>query len=144
MKLLFTFTICIFSFTFLTAQELTKDTFLAFKADNVSSLKSHISDKDLNACFEVNEAQYTLLSISIKMGASKCFEYLLNQETIELNKTCGGKTAAQYTAKYGKLEMLKQLKKAGANLSNTINDKSVLDYAKKYKQEEIITYLSDN
>ena len=47
MKLLFTFTICILSITFLTAQELTKDTFLAIKGDNVSVLKSQINNKIL-------------------------------------------------------------------------------------------------
>lgn len=144
MKLLFTLTICIFSLTFLRAQELTKDTFLAIKGDNVSALKSHINNKDINTCFEVNEAYYTLLAIGIKMNAINCFDYLLSQEGIDINKTCGGKTAAQYTAKYGNLEMLKMLKDKGADLSSSINNRSVLDYAKKYKQEEIIKYLSNN
>ena len=78
------------------------------------------------------------------MNASKCFDYLLDQENIDLDKTCSSKTAAQYTAKYGNLEMLKKLKNKGADLSSSTNNRSALDYAKKYKQKEIIKYLSNN
>jgi len=123
MKQSLTITLCLFSFAFLTAQDLTKDIFLAFKGDNVSALKSQLS---------------------IKTNAFNCFSYLLASKNLDLNKTCGGKTAAQYTAKYGNLEMLKQLNEAGAEFSNKINGRSVLDYAKKYKQDEIISFLSQH
>lgn len=142
MKQIFTSTLCIFSFAFITAQSISKDMYLAFKSDNVSALTSHTATYETNACFDVKDTQYILLALSVKMNATKCFDYLLNKEDVDVNKTCGGKTASQYTAKYAKLEMLKKLKKAGADLSSAVNGRSVLDYAKKYKQEEIVAYLS--
>lgn len=142
MKQLLALILCFCSLSVLTAQELSKDAYMAFKGDNVSELQSHLNPDQINACYEVNEATYTLLAVSIKMNAFKCLSHLISQENIDLNKTCGGKTAAQYTAKYGNLEMLKQLKEAGADFSNKINGRSVLDYAKKYKQKEIVKYLS--
>ena len=142
MKQFVTLILCFYSIGTLTGQELSKDSYMAFKGDNVSALKIRLNTDQINACYEVNDATYTLLAISIKMNAAKCLTHLMSQENIDLNKTCGGKTAAQYTAKYGNLEMLKQLKEAGADFSNKINGRSVLDYAKKYKQEEIIHYLS--
>lgn len=142
MKQLLVLILCFYSLSLLTAQELSKDAYMAFKGDNVSALQSHLNTNQINACYEVNEATYTLLAVSVKMNASKCLSHLISQKNIDLNKTCGGKTAAQYTAKYGNLEMLKQLQEAGADFSNKINGRSVLDYAKKYKQKEIINYLS--
>jgi len=143
MKQVFIITLCLFSFAFITAQTLSKDTYLAFKNDNASGLKNNINTDDINICYDIKDSQYTLLTISIKMNASACFDYLLNKENIDLNKTCSGKTASQYTAKYGNLEMLKKLEESGADFSSSINGRSVLDYAKKYEQKEIITYLSE-
>jgi len=142
MKLLFITALCLFSFTFIEAQTLSKDTYLAFKNDNVSALQSQTKTDPINSCYDINETQYTLLAISIKMNANACFDYLLNKESIDLNKTCGGKTASQYAAKYGNLNMLQKLENADADFSSSINGKSVLDYAKKYGQKEIIAYLS--
>ena len=143
MKLFFTTALCIFSFVYISAQTLSKDTHLALKNDNVSKLKSQIDSDPINSCYDIKGAQYTLLAISIKMNASKCFDYLINKEGIDLNRTCGGKTASQYTAKYWNLDMLKKLENAGADFSSSINGRSVLDYAKKYGQIEIISYLSE-
>lgn len=48
-----------------------------------------------------------------------------------------------YAVKYGRLDFVKSLVEAGAKLE-VKNDKGLtaLDYAKKYKQDEIATYLA--
>jgi ankyrin repeat protein len=125
------------------AQELTKDMYLAFKNDNVSALKSHMDVSQLNECFDVKGNSYTLLAISIKFKSNAIFKDLLSQEKIDLETNCGSKSALQYAAKYGHLDMLKTLVEKGAKAKKVApNGKTALDYAKKYKQQEIIDYLS--
>ncbi len=124
------------------AQEFTKDMYLAFKNDNVSALKSHVDLTQINECFDIKGNPYTLLAVSIKFKSTSIFNHLLSQEKIDLEKTCGGKSALQYAAKYGHLDMLKTLIKKGAITKATPNGRTALDYAKKYKQQEVIDYLS--
>lgn len=125
------------------AQELTKDMYLAFKNDNTSALKSHIDTKQINECFDVKGNPYTLLAISIKFKSTSIFNHLLSQETIDIEKNCGGKSALQYAAKYGHIDMFKALIEKGAKARKaSSNGRSALDYAKKYKQQEIIEYIS--
>ena len=125
------------------AQEFTKDMYLAFKNDNVSALKSHIDLEQINECFDVKGSPYTLLAISVKFKSTSIFKHLLSQEKIEIEKNCGGKSIIQYTAKYGHLEMFKALIEKGAKAKKAApNGRTALDYAKKYKQQEIIDYLS--
>lgn len=125
------------------AQELTKDLYLAFKNDNASALKSHVGVKQINECFDVKGSPYTLLAVSIKFKSASIFNHLLSQENIDIEKNCGGKSALQYAAKYGHLDMFKALVENGAKAKKVaINGRSALDYAKKYKQQEIIDYVS--
>lgn len=131
----------IFSIAFAKAQEITKDTYLAFKNDNVSSLKSQLDPSQLNECYAVKETSYTLLSMAIKMKATDCLTYLLAQENIDTDQRCGGKTPLMYAAKYNQLEMVKALLNAGADRSIKNRGLDVLDYAKKYKHLDIVNYL---
>ncbi|WP_299674496.1 ankyrin repeat domain-containing protein [uncultured Dokdonia sp.] len=125
------------------AQEFNKDMYLAFKNDNVSALKSHVDTSQMNECFDIKGNPYTLLAVSIKFKSAAIFKYLLSQEKVDLEQTCGGKSAIQYAAKYGHLEMLKTLIEKGAISKKAApNGRTALDYAKKYKQQEIIDYLS--
>jgi len=123
------------------AQELSKDAYLAFNHDNPSALKSQLEYKNLNQCYESGTTSYTLLALSIKTGATQCFNLLVSEENSDLNKYCSGKTPLLYAAKYGKLNMLKKLLAAGADPTITHKNRSALDYAKKYKQKEIVAYL---
>ena len=58
-----------------------------------------------------------------------------------MNLACTGKTPLHYAAKYGRLEMLKKLIDAGADISKAYKGRTPLDYAKKYENTEIIEYL---
>lgn len=140
MKTIITLTLVLFIGA-MNAQELTKDTYLAFKNDNVSALKSQINGQELNACLDVKGAAYTLLGLAIKTNATACLDYLLTQENIDLDKACTGKTPLLYTAKYGHLEMMKSLLAAGADPKISNQGRNLLDYAKKYEQQEIIDFL---
>jgi ankyrin repeat protein len=135
--------LCLFLFTivYTQAQEITKDTYLAFKNDNVSALKSQLDMTQLNECYAVKDSSYALLALAIKMNATNSLSHLLSQEGIDVNKACSGKTPLMYTAKYGKLEMLKMLLNAGANRKLQNEGQDVLAYAKKYKQQKIVNYL---
>ena len=135
--------ICLFLFAiaFTQAQELTKDTYLAFKNDDVGSLKSQLIESNLNNCYDVKGNSYSLLAVAIKMKATDCLSHLLLQEEVDVNKSCSGKTPLMYTAKYGQLDMLKALLNADADRSLKNNGHDVLDYAKKYKQQAIVNYL---
>lgn len=140
MKTLITLILVLFM-SALHAQELTKDTYLAFKNDNVSALKSQIAGQDVNSCLDVKDSAYTLLGLAIKMEATASLDYLIAQKGIDLDKACTGKTPLLYTAKYGHLDMMKSLLAAGADPKITNKGRTLLDYAKKYKQQEIVDFL---
>ncbi len=140
MKTLITLILVLFM-SALHAQELTKDTYLAFKNDNVSALKSQITGQDVNSCLDVKDSAYTLLGLAIKMEATASLDYLIAQKGIDLDKACTGKTPLLYTAKYGHLDMMKSLLAAGADPKITNKGRTLLDYAKKYKQQEIVDFL---
>ncbi|MEM5563583.1 ankyrin repeat domain-containing protein [Psychroserpens sp. AS72] len=78
----------------------------------------------------------------MKSNANDCFQLLLD-EKVNLEKVCTSKTPLMYAVKYGRLDFVKSLVEAGAKLE-VKNDKGLtaLDYAKKYKQDEIATYLA--
>ena len=129
--------------TLLNAQSLSKELYNATKSNNVTALKKQLNNSQINDCLTLYpNKDYTVLSLAIKANAQQNFKYLLSQKEIDINKNCNGKTPAQYAAKYGHLDMLKQLIAKGADLTSKINGRSTLDYAKKYKQEHIVTYLS--
>lgn len=141
MKTSITIFLFLCTISFLQAQEITKDTFLAFKNDNVSSLKSQLEPAQLNECYAVKDSSYALLAMAIKMKATDCLAHLLSQEGVDVDKTCGGKTPLMYAAKYNQLEMLKSLLNAGADRSIEKKGSTALDYAKKYKHQDIIHFL---
>lgn len=141
-KLISTLVITLLMTTSLFAQELSRDLYYSFKNDNATTLKNQISDTDINTCYEIKGGGYTLLALSIKTGAKECFKYILEQNNLDLDKACTGKAPLLYAAKYGQLEMLKALQKAGANPSVTNQGKTVQDYARKYDHQEIVEYLN--
>jgi ankyrin repeat protein len=123
------------------AQEITKEMYLAFKSDNASALRTHVAVEGHNLCYDVKETSYALISLAIKMEANECFDFLIAQDTVDLNLNCAGKTPLLYAAKYGQLDMLKALIEKGGDLNYRYKGRTALDYARKYRQQEIVDYL---
>lgn len=115
----------------------------AFETDNPVSLIEEIKAQKLNInnCFELKEKTYSLFAIAIKMDKQKVFSELINQKA-DLNKICEDKSPLMYAVKYGKINMVKQLIEAGADI-NVRNSEgaNAFHYAQKYQQKEIEEYL---
>lgn len=140
MKTLF-FTILLVISTYASAQEINSDIKSVLETDNVTELKKQITSKNINSCFKLEESEYTLLTLSIKLNAKSCFAELIAQNA-NVEKTCNNKTPFMYTAKYNRLAMAKDLVKAGVQIRVRNSDKqSALDFAKKYESKEIIEYI---
>lgn len=132
----------IFCTTFITAQTIKEnDLKYALSSDNVENFQKLVTPKTKTDCFKIGNSSYSLLALTIKTGAKNCFDYLLTQK-IDVEKACAGKTPLMYAVKYNNLNMVKALIKAGANTkAKTGSGRTALDYAKKYKRQEIATYL---
>ena len=112
-----------------------------FKNDNLDALKKTLTSKNKDTCIDFKDTSYTLLVLSIRMNALKCFDYLLKNKA-SLEKICSTKTPLMYAAKYGKLNMAKKLIKAGAKLNTeSYNGRTAIDYAKKFEKREVYKYL---
>ncbi|MBS1549535.1 MAG: ankyrin repeat domain-containing protein [Bacteroidetes bacterium] len=122
-------------------QELNKEQVSAFKEDNVVQFQKSFSDNQINQCFMIKEGSYNPLVISIKLETKNVFKYLL-EHGADVNKICDNKTPLMFAAKYGKLEMVKQLLAKGAqkDLKNT-KGYTALDYAKRENFQEIVQLL---
>lgn len=140
MKTIF-LSIILLATTFLSAQTLSDDFKMVLQIDSTERFKILLDKADKNACYETGNSSYTLLAITIKLGATNCFNHLLAQQA-DIEKICAGKTPLMYAVKYGKLDMAKALVTAGAN-PNAENSKgkTALDYAKKYDQKALQSYL---
>lgn len=138
----FLITIAFFATTLLSAQTLKQDDLKnALASDDTVAFKKLITKDTKNACLSLGNSSYNLLALTIKTGATNCFNSLLEQKP-NLEKACANKTPLMYAVKYGELNMVKALIKAGANPKTTTSSgRTALDYAKKYKKEEIATYL---
>lgn len=126
------------------AQTFSEELKSALKKDDPTALLSEIKAKklSLNDCFDIDGTSYSLFAISIRMDKPKILETLISNKA-DLNKVCNDKTPLMYAAKYGKLEAAKALVKAGADLKIANQDKeTALDYAIKYKNKELETYLT--
>ena len=112
------------------------------QADAVESLNELFNDENVNQCIVLKSSDYNILSLAIKYEAKKVFAALLKEYKVDLNSNCAGKTPLMYAAKYGKVAMASELLSAGADHTFE-NDKgrTALDYAKKYKQPELVELL---
>ena len=107
---------------------------------NLAEIKQLLKDhNDINALY----TGYTLLCGAVKSNQKDIVDYLL-ENGADLNKMSNQKTPLMYAAKYGRLRIAKMLIENGAdkNVRNPRN-KTALDYAKKYKQSKLITFLSE-
>jgi len=133
--------ITLFVTSFASAQTLSDDFKAVLKHDNVERIKVLLENADKDACYETGNSTYTLLTIAIKVGANNCLNYLISQKA-NVEKACSSKTPLMYAAKYGNLAAAKALIKAGAKASTANkNGRTALDYASKYEQKELKTYL---
>jgi len=129
-------------FTTLTfSQKVSEELKSTIKADNLDVFKTLIDDTDLDTYYKINDRDYTLLIITIKLKASSCFEFLIENK-VNVEKISSGKTPLMHAVKNGKLDMVKILITAGADklAKNDVN-KTALDYAVRYKRKDIQTYL---
>lgn len=103
----------------------------AFLKDGNDIDKPHIAGK------------YTLLCAAVKVGDEKILSYLLKKGA-DTEAMSNGKTPLMYAAKYDKLELAKLLIKKGAN-KDFISPKgaTALNYAKKYENARLVTYLQE-
>ncbi len=93
---------------------------------------------ELNKTFEPG---YTPLCVAVKYKQEAIIQLLLKSD-IDLNKMSNNKTPLMYAAKYGHLDIAKLLLKSGAKKDLlSPKGKTALDYAKKYEQEAIISFL---
>ena len=125
------------------AQQLNSPIKRALEADDSTALVSAVKEAQyqLDDCFDVEGYGYTLLAISIKMNKAAVFSYLIGKK-ITLNKICKDKSALMFATKYGKLDMVKALVNAGADIKQLSDEKeTALDYAVKYKQVAIEEYF---
>ncbi len=141
MKTIF-LTLALFVISFSSAQTVLSDNFkTVLKYDSTERLQILLEKADKNACYETGNSTYTLLALAIKAEAKKSVDHLI-AENVDLEKACADKTPLMYAAKYGNLAVAKALIKAGAKASTTnTKGRTALDYATKYEQKELQTYL---
>lgn len=125
------------------AQQLNSSIKKAIAADDSTALVTAIKTAgyQFDDCFDVEGVSYSLLAISIKMDRPSVFNHLVANK-MGLNKICKDKSPLMFATKYGKLDMVKALIKAGADPKQLSDEKeTALDYAVKYKQAEIENFL---
>ncbi|WP_178986170.1 ankyrin repeat domain-containing protein [Winogradskyella helgolandensis] len=125
------------------AQSIPNDIKNALKSDDATAFSKLVTVENIKVCYEAGNSNYSLLALSIKLKAEKCFETLLSKKA-DLEQACSSKTPLMYAVKYGHLEMVKALVKAGADYKAENNSgRTATDYAKKYEQKEIYDYLKE-
>lgn len=138
-KLLFTIAISFFSMT--NAQELSDDQKKMLNYDSEEDFSKIINRENIDLCYNIKGASYSLLALAIKADRKKVFQKLLDNNA-DLEKICDGKTPLMFAAKYGNAEFTRKLLEKGAKKSTkTIKGDTALDYAKKYERSEIIKLL---
>ena len=111
----------------------------AIKNNNIAFLENYITAENINDCYTLSNSAYNMLAMSIKSNAKESFDFIVQRADLE--SICAGKTALMYAVKYGQIDMVKKLVDSGANLKRDNNGKTVIDYARKYKQDKILSYL---
>ena len=144
MKKIITSTILFGMFAFatsLSAQSISSEHRKALQTDNIESFKKAVSKADYDKCLQVKEGKYTMLSYSIKNDKNNIFNFLLSNKS-DVNKSCDGVTPLMIAAKYGRMDMAKNLLKNGADKSaKDANGKTAKDYAVQNKQDAMAMVL---
>lgn len=135
------FALSLFVTTITTAQSISNEIKSALKSDDAKALEILITSHNINTCYEIKGATYSLLALSIKLDSKACFKLLLEKKA-DLEKACTSKTPLMYAVKYGNLKMAKALVKYGANAkTENSSGRTALDYAKRYEHKELQNYL---
>ena len=138
-KLLFTWSFIAFSMT--SAQELSAEQKKMISYDATEDFSRAVTKENIDLCYKIQEASYSLLALAIKTNRPKVFQKLLDSNA-DLEKVCDGKTPLMFVAKYGNTEFAKKLIEKGVDKSTkTTKGYTALDYAKKYEMQEIIKLL---
>jgi len=111
----------------------------AIKTGNLTKVEDFLKEnKNINALY----AGYTLLCAAVKTDQKNIVASLI-ENGADLNKMSNKKTPLMYAAKYGRLEIAQLLIQKGADKKVVSpKGKTALDYANKYKQSELIIFLS--
>lgn len=120
------------------AQAMPDSIFYAIKKDNNVQLSKYINKNNLDSCYWQS---YSALTFSLKNGAPKCVNFLLKKGA-SVNGGCNRKSPLYFICKYSDLKMFKRFLAKGAVLSTAkYNGQSLIDYAEKYENYEIVAYL---
>ncbi|WP_214072610.1 ankyrin repeat domain-containing protein [Mucilaginibacter sp. dw_454] len=130
------------------AQDVPADVFKAIKSDDAATLAKLVTKDNINNCYLEGSWSYTLLSITIRSSAKKCFDLLI-EKGADVNHACEGYVPPlMHAAKYGSLDMVKTLVAKGADVSYTYHGdysfadgKNPITYAEDNKQPAIAEYL---
>ena len=135
--------ILVLIFPFFTyAQDSLKHIKKIIKYDDLLSFEKYLAEgNDLNDCYEIEGSSYSILILSIKFGRKKKFKYCIDNGA-DLNQICSDKTPLIYALKYDQMEFFKKLLIRGADRdAKTMQGRTVVDYAKKYKREAYFDLL---
>lgn len=143
-KILFAFFL-VFSASTISAQTFTEELKLAFQRDDFEALSKEIALKKLSFddCFEIEsgEKPYSLLELSAKFDNMKILKGLISKKA-DINKMCYDKTALMSASKYGRIEIVKELLKLGADKKiKNDKDRDALYYAERGEFKDIIELL---
>ena len=123
-------------------QQLSQENFDAILNGDETDLDLLITSENINICIEIeNSRPISYLSLSIENNSMPSVRYLV-EKGANLELACFDKTPLMYAAKYGRLDMVKYLLKAGADITTvSVEDKTALDYAINYNHPEVEAFL---
>jgi ankyrin repeat protein len=111
--------------------------------DDSTLLATFVTKANVNDCY----GNYSVLSQTIRVGAIKCFYFLLGVGA-DVNKSCNGYVPPlMHAAKYGRLEMVKVLVAKGADVhykyegNGPAEGQTPLSYAEMFQKMDVVAYL---
>lgn len=133
----------VFMATVSLAQDRAERIYRAVANEHISALDKLVDSTNVNECLDFKGGSYVPLVFAFKKDAMESLDHLLKIPSIDINKSCTGKTPVLYAAKYGKLDILKKLIAHGADIRITNKGRSAIDYAKRYKHRDVYEYLKE-
>lgn len=136
------FSLCVFLSMANLSPEPSKQLKKALDRDNPKLLAQYLEEgHSIDDCYTIKDADYNVLTLSIKYNRFTIFAYCLEHEA-DLNQICEDKTPLMYAIKYDRIGMFKALLVAGADKDKSSkNGKSIQAYAKKYKRMHYLELL---
>ncbi|WP_124978918.1 ankyrin repeat domain-containing protein [Nonlabens xiamenensis] len=125
----------------LSAQSLSKEMTIALKNNDNLALAALVDDSNKNTCFSMGQHQASLIQLAVQMNERDIVSYLLNEQKVEPDTSCGNATALILAAKSGQTEIVKLLVKAGADISASYEGQTAADVALKNGHQEVLPLL---